>query len=855
MQKISVKNGVFYFGETPFFFISGDYPYYRDSADNWKDRLQKMKKIGVNVVTFYVPWRHHCIGYDFQSGEQTFDFTGKTQPNRNVIEFLTLIKELGMYAVVKPGPFIHAETDYGGLPDFVNPDNNPKIQPFKNWLGFPNRWFAFFGKPLPSPLDPEFLRLSKAYYKAVSESIMVDNIYPKGPVICLQFLNEGLYSEGNMQFPNIGDYNLHVIGLFRTYLKSKYGSIQKYNEIHGTRFQSYGEIVPPGASLCSISDEYKGRAKLKLVIDFTDFIQEYYAEWINRLKESFFEPLKGLEPIPIFNNMNPQSDFSQGLDSWATRVNPEKAKRLCDINYGYTNWIGAVNYKKSSYLRYSFLCSRYPGVNFEENWGFGKIYDWYYTYGFTPLYQTLLAIASGATGYNVYTAVGTAHWDKQICSDTHIPYPSHSPITHEGKLTNKALICWGLNQIFSPEYFGRELLEMQKQKRITIGIYQPYVYLASFAGHREEIWRKLGFKDGPSFGMDFLGKFHVMMNANKEQYDFINLIESSSEELKRCKTVCLVTMEFMEQSVQEKLRTYVESGGFLILFGEFPILDDNFQSCRILFDLFKDKNENIEQKEGVLIIKKVGSGSLGFHKGNPFKRDRSIRFRIAEGLVRTIQKIPVLKIGKISIHGKEVPYAFGVAQIADGLFNKRGKDIINPKYTKELKRAFEIIDKALNNFGNQKNYLIETNCSNVDIILFSHPEKDVQYIFLFSMQTDELLNISLSYSRKNQQTKVNYIKTKLVGHTAQFLRIENGILTALIYSGFNPASALSSPLNLEINGKCYTTETCVDLALIQNINEKIKELIAANVHDKAHNTLNLPKGVNIKLQFGEYKMN
>ena len=110
-KRAQIKEGIFYLGEEPIFLVTADYPYYRDDAGNWDDRLKKIKNAGIDAVTFYTPWRHHA----HKSGDKIeLDFDGRTQPNRNVKFFLELCAEKKLWAVVKPGPYIHAELTFGG---------------------------------------------------------------------------------------------------------------------------------------------------------------------------------------------------------------------------------------------------------------------------------------------------------------------------------------------------------------------------------------------------------------------------------------------------------------------------------------------------------------------------------------------------------------------------------------------------------------------------------------------------------------------------------------------------------------------------------------------------------------------
>ncbi|KAM8980646.1 beta-galactosidase isoform X1 [Sarcophilus harrisii] len=90
----------------PFRYISGSIHYSRIPRFYWKDRLFKMKMAGLNAIETYVPWNFHEPfpgQYQF-SGEQDLEY------------FLQLVHEVGLLVILRPGPYICAEWDMGGLP-------------------------------------------------------------------------------------------------------------------------------------------------------------------------------------------------------------------------------------------------------------------------------------------------------------------------------------------------------------------------------------------------------------------------------------------------------------------------------------------------------------------------------------------------------------------------------------------------------------------------------------------------------------------------------------------------------------------------------------------------------------------
>lgn len=93
----------------PFRVLAGGMHYFRIPRAYWYDRLLKLKECGLNTVETYVAWNLH------EPKEGCFDFTGIG----DLAAFLDIAAELGLYAIVRPGPFICAEWEGGGLPAWL----------------------------------------------------------------------------------------------------------------------------------------------------------------------------------------------------------------------------------------------------------------------------------------------------------------------------------------------------------------------------------------------------------------------------------------------------------------------------------------------------------------------------------------------------------------------------------------------------------------------------------------------------------------------------------------------------------------------------------------------------------------
>ncbi|HGA1496929.1 TPA: beta-galactosidase family protein, partial [Streptococcus suis] len=99
----------FYLDGEPFKILSGAIHYFRVHPDDWYHSLYNLKALGFNTVETYVPWNMH----EPRKGE--FCYEGILDIER----FLKLAQELGLYAIVRPSPYICAEWEWGGLPAWL----------------------------------------------------------------------------------------------------------------------------------------------------------------------------------------------------------------------------------------------------------------------------------------------------------------------------------------------------------------------------------------------------------------------------------------------------------------------------------------------------------------------------------------------------------------------------------------------------------------------------------------------------------------------------------------------------------------------------------------------------------------
>lgn len=98
--------------------ISGAVHYFRNMPDTWEDIFKKLLAMGCNCVETYCAWNMH----EKQPG--VFDFSGIL----DIGKFIKTAGDMGLMAIVRPGPYICSEWEFGGLPWWIQTDEDMEIR-------------------------------------------------------------------------------------------------------------------------------------------------------------------------------------------------------------------------------------------------------------------------------------------------------------------------------------------------------------------------------------------------------------------------------------------------------------------------------------------------------------------------------------------------------------------------------------------------------------------------------------------------------------------------------------------------------------------------------------------------------
>lgn len=163
MTRFEIKEA-FYLDQKPFKILSGAIHYFRVHPDDWYHSLYNLKALGFNTVETYVPWNLH------EPKEGKFNFEGIADVER----FLTIAQELGLYAIVRPSPYICAEWEFGGLPAWLLGKKEMRIR----------------------SSDLSYLKAVASYYDQLLPRLAKFQLERGGNVLMMQIENEyGSYGE------------------------------------------------------------------------------------------------------------------------------------------------------------------------------------------------------------------------------------------------------------------------------------------------------------------------------------------------------------------------------------------------------------------------------------------------------------------------------------------------------------------------------------------------------------------------------------------------------------------------------------------------------------------------------------
>jgi len=253
----------------PFVVKAAEVHYPRIPRPYWEHRIQMCKALGMNAVCIYIFWNIH------EQQEGQFNFTD----NNDVAEFCRIAQKNGMYVIVRPGPYVCAEWEMGGLPWWLLKKKDIKLR----------------------ERDPYFMERVKIFEEKVGEQLKPLTIQNGGPIIMMQVENEyGSYGEDKPYVSEIRDCLRGIYGKELELFQCDWSSNFEKNGLDdltwtmnfGTganidnQFRRLGELRPNAPKMCSEFwsgwfDKWGARHETRPAKDMVDGMDEMLSKGIS----------------------------------------------------------------------------------------------------------------------------------------------------------------------------------------------------------------------------------------------------------------------------------------------------------------------------------------------------------------------------------------------------------------------------------------------------------------------------------------------------------------------------------------------------------------------------------------------
>jgi len=397
--------------------LAGSVHYWRLAREDWRACLRAVADLGLRLVDVYVPWGVHEI----RAGELDL---GQRDARKDVGAFLDLIAELGMVAIVRPGPHINAELTYFGLPERVvwDPDcqaKGPRGAPVI--LPAPPRMF-----PVPSYASDAYHDEVTRYFDLLGEVLAPRCRAPErpdAPVVLIQIDNEGALFFRDGAYDQ--DYHPDAIASYRAFLRDRYGTITALREAYGDHARTLEREVESSPEAVSEPDDGSERSeedglRFSNVLPPDRFAAEsldrmaYYLDWAafqEQLLATSLGKFRQAMRRAGFGDLPATHNFPLAEDT--TPLNAARVGEFVDM-IGYDFYHRASPETRASIAaRTSELSVRsaardVPAFACEMGAGYPPY--------FPPLderdstFTVLCALAYGLRGFNIYMAVERDRW-------------------------------------------------------------------------------------------------------------------------------------------------------------------------------------------------------------------------------------------------------------------------------------------------------------------------------------------------------------------------------------------------------------------------------------------------------------
>lgn len=539
------------------FLISGEQHYFRVSRSGWKDRLMKLRDAGANCVATYVPWLLH------EPQEGHFDFQS---PHLELERWLEACQEVGLWAIVRPGPYQYSELRNGGLPTWLL-ENYPQVMAQ-----------TLDGKPFTtsefsiSYVHPTFLEKTQTWFKEVIPLLARHQTTKGGAISAVQIDNElmGVHEwfgswDYNRQSMGIGDEN----GRWPDFLRHRYGDLKTLNQAWSTNVHDWRDalpISPPGDGTLA------SQRRLK---DYNDFYFSVCAEYMVKLG-GWMRELGIVVPL-MHNSAGPTMNayFEQIVDSMGSNF-------IFGSDHYYNlglDWGDGThptpNYASKVFYSLSMLRHFGQPPSVLEMPG-GSPNDWPPILAGDLRCAYLTNLAYGMKGYNIYVHAGGENPPGAAdLNNAMANYDYNAEISPKGELRELYYTQKGVADFIHENSW---LASARRQYDCRIGLAREYARSVQYGLPGKET----GISNNQAW--TFLRTGLMMTSFNASWSPALADLDSDEFLADLATPLMVPTGDALSAEIQRRLVRFLDLGGKLLLAPTVPCLDENFVSCTILAD-------------------------------------------------------------------------------------------------------------------------------------------------------------------------------------------------------------------------------------------------------------------------------
>ncbi|ROR93470.1 beta-galactosidase [Salana multivorans] len=554
----------------PTIVVAGEVHYFRLHPRDWESRLCLLREAGADTVATYVPWVVH------ERGDGTIDLVGRTDPSLDLGGFVDLAADRGLRVLLRPGPFIMAETAGEGVPDRVRREH-PEVVPL-----------GWHGRPVPTAeldyLAPAFLGEVRRWYDAVG-AVAAPRMAPAGgPVAAVQLDNEVGMLAWVSNAPHLDDRSLAEL---RDWLEARHGD-RLARRYPGLADASTAESLASfAASIRSPRPEWAQRLR----IDLGRFARGRLARYVDLLAGYAREA--GMGGVPFLVNVHGTAERSGAPFPVGISQLVETYAGKPGFAAGSDHYLGDLDLPRAADLHLMNACLTavngpdQPTTALELEAGAGDYADdlAHATDPSAVVLKTRLSLAQGNRLLNYYLFAGGTNG---------VADPPRSDGTTRFGITGER---HGFSAPVDPErgrsrHFASQAEAMSLAARLrpwiadareehddlAIGLHLDHYlteYVPPRTGPAEDV-AELEYARGAG-PRGLVGRVLLTLGY---RYGAVDL--QTSGDLPRL--VVLGTPRAVARDVQELLARHVLDGGSLLMLGHLPVTDLDGEACTVLAD-------------------------------------------------------------------------------------------------------------------------------------------------------------------------------------------------------------------------------------------------------------------------------